>query len=58
MLPVSGLFIAFLFSVGFKDGHLQAIAMELHNFSTSLSYRLGRIHILASVYSSLEREMI
>ena len=58
MLPVSGLLIAFLFSIGLKEGLLQAIAIELHDFSASLSYWLISIHILAAVYSRLKGEMI
>ena len=58
MLPVSGLMIAFLFSLGFKDGFLQAAAMGLHGFSASLSYWLIGIHILAAVYSRLKGENI
>jgi len=58
MLPVSGLVIAFLFSLGFKDGLLQAAAMGLHDFSASLSYWLIGIHILAAVYSRLKGERI
>ncbi|MGA1166730.1 MAG: cytochrome b/b6 domain-containing protein [bacterium] len=58
MLPVSGLVIAFLFSLGFKDGLLQAAAMGLHDFSASLSYWLIGIHILAAIYSRLKGEKI
>ena len=58
MLPVSGLLIAFLFSLGFKDGILQAMALGLHDFSASLSYWLIGIHILAAVYSRLKGEKI
>ena len=58
MLPVSGLMIAFLFSIGFKEGLLQALALGLHDFSASLSYWLIGIHILAAVYSRLKGEKI
>ena len=58
MLPISGLMIAFLFSNGFKEGLLQAIALGLHDFSASLSYWLIGIHILSAVYSRLKGEMI
>jgi len=58
MLPVSGLVIAFLFSLGFKDGLLQAAVMGLHDLSASLSYWLIGIHILAAVYSRLKGERI
>ena len=58
MLPVSGLMIAFLFSLGFKDGFPQAAAMGLHDFSASLSYWLIGIHILAAIYSRLKGEKI
>tara|TARA_B100001123_G_scaffold321189_1_gene360220 strand:+ start:626 stop:1042 length:417 start_codon:yes stop_codon:yes gene_type:complete len=58
MFPISGLMIAFLFSTGFKEGLLQAIALGLHDFSASLSYWLIGIHILAAVYSRLKGEMI
>ena len=58
MRPISGLMIAFLFSNGFKEGLLQAIALGLHDFSASLSYWLIGIHILSAVYSRLKGEMI
>ena len=58
MLPLSGLMIAFLFSIGLKEGFLQAIALGLHEFSASLSYWLIGIHVLAAVYSRLKGEMI
>ena len=58
MLPISGLMIAFLFSNGFNEGHLQAIALGLHDFSASLSFWLIGIHILSAVYSRLKGEMI
>ena len=58
MLPISGLMIAFLFSNGFNEGLLQAIALGLHDFSASLSYWLIGIHILSAVYSRLKGEMI
>ena len=58
MLPISGLMIAFLFSNGFKEGLLQAVAFGLHDFSASLSFWLIVIHILAVIYSRLKGEMI
>ena len=58
MLPVSGLIIALLFSIGFKEGQLQLIAIGLHEFSAALSYWLIGIHIIAAVYSRLKGEKI
>ena len=58
MRPISGLMIAFLFSNGFNEGLLQAIALGLHDFSASLSFWLIGIHILSAVYSRLKGEMI
>ena len=58
MLSISGLMIAFLFSNGFNEGLLQAIALGLHDFSASLSYWLIGIHIFSAVYSRLKGEMI
>ena len=50
--------IAFLFSIGFKEGLLQVIAFGLHGFSASLSFWLIGVHISAAVYSCLKGEMI
>ena len=50
--------IAFLFSNGFKEGLLQAIALGLHDLSASLSFWLIGIHIFSAVYSRLKGEMI
>ena len=58
MLPLSGLIIAFLFSIGFKEGQLQSIAIGLHEFSALLSYWLIGIHIFAAAYSRLKGEKI
>ena len=58
MLPISGLIIAFLFSIGFKEGQLQSITIGLHEFSASLSYWLIGIHIFAAAYSRLKGEKI
>ena len=56
--PLSGLLIAGLYSLGFKDGILQGIAVGIHEFSASLSYLLIVIHVVGAVYSRMKGEGI
>jgi cytochrome b561 len=58
LLPLSGLLIAGLYSLGFKDGILQGIAVGIHEFSASLSYLLIVIHVVGAVYSRMKGEGI
>ena len=58
LLPLSGLLIAGLYSLGFKDGILQGIAVGIHEFSASLSYFLIVIHVVGAVYSRIKGEGI
>ncbi len=56
ILPLSGLLIAVLFSLGMKDGWMQNFAIGLHEFSASLSYILIVVHITGAIYSRMKRE--
>ena len=56
LLPLSGLLIAGLYSLGLKDGVLQEIAVGVHEFSASLSYLLIVIHVVGAVYSRIKGE--
>lgn len=58
MLPLSGLMIAGLYSLGLEDGLLQDAAVELHEFCASLSYVLIALHVAAAISSRLKREGI
>ena len=58
LLPLSGLLIAGLYSLGFKDGILQGLAVGIHEFSASLSYLLIVIHVVGAVYSRMKGEGI
>jgi cytochrome b561 len=58
VLPLSGLLIAGLYSLGFKDGILQGLAVGIHEFSASLSYLLIVIHVVGAVYSRMKGEGI
>ena len=58
LLPLSGLLIAGLYSLGLKDGILQGIAVGIHEFSASLSYPLIIIHVVGAVYSRMKGEGI
>ena len=58
LLPLSGLLIAGLYSLGLKDGILQGIAVGIHEFSASLSYLLIIIHVVGAVYSRMKGEGI
>lgn len=54
ILPLSGLMIALLFSLGLKDGWMQGLAIGLHEFSASLSYILIGVHITGAIYSRMK----
>ena len=58
LLPLSGLLIAGLYSLGLKDGILQGLAVGIHEFSASLSYLLIVIHVVGAVYSRMKGEGI
>lgn len=58
LLPLSGLLIAGFYSLGFKDGIFQGIAVGIHEFSASLSYLLIVIHVVGAVYSRMKGEGI
>ena len=55
LIPLSGLLIAGLYSLGFKDGILQGLAVGIHEFSASMSYFLIVIHVVGAVYSRIKR---
>jgi len=55
MLPLTGLLIAGLFSIG--AGGIE-LAIGLHEFSAFLSYALIAVHVGASFYSKLKGEGI
>lgn len=56
ILPLSGLLIALLFSLGMKDGWVQDLAIGLHEFPASLSYILIGVHITGAIYSRMKGE--
>jgi len=56
LLPLSGLIIAGLFTMGIKDGWMQDVALGLHEFSASLSYVLIATHVSAAIYSRIKGE--
>jgi cytochrome b561 len=58
LLPLSGLLIAGLYSLGLKDGILQGLAVGIHEFSASMSYFLIVIHVVGAVYSRIKGEGI
>ena len=58
LLPLSGLLIAGLYTLGFTHGLMQDFAVGLHEFSASLSYLLIIIHVVGAVYSRMKCEGI
>ena len=58
LLPLSGLLIAGLYTLGFTRGLMQDLAVGLHEFSASLSYLLIVIHVGGAVYSRMKGEGI
>lgn len=56
LLPLSGLFIAGLFSQGITDGPMQDFALTVHEFSADLSYLLIAMHVGAALWSRIKGE--
>ncbi len=56
LLPLSGLFIAALYSQDIKSGLLQDGALAVHEFSASLSYVMIVTHVSAAIYSRTKGE--
>ena len=56
LLPISGLFIAALYSQDIKSGLLQDAALAVHEFSATLSYVMIATHISAAIYSRIKGE--
>jgi cytochrome b561 len=56
LLPLSGLFIAALYSQDIKSGILQDGALAVHEFSATLSYVMIATHISAAIYSRTKGE--
>ena len=54
LLPLSGLVIAGLFSLGIVEGQMQNIALLVHEFSADFSYLLIVLHIMAAVWSRIK----
>lgn len=55
-LPLSGLAIAGLFSMGTEGGLLMGAAVGVHEVSASLSYALIGLHVTAALLSRLKGE--
>ena len=56
LLPLSGLIIAALYSQDIKSGPLQDGALEIHEFSATLSYVMIATHVSAAIYSRIKGE--
>ena len=56
LLPLSGLFIATLYSRDIKSGVLQDGALTVHEFSATLSYVMIATHVSAAIYSRTKGE--
>ena len=56
LLPLSGLFIASLYSQGIKSGFLQDGALAVHEFGATLSYVMIATHVSAAIYSRIKGE--
>ena len=54
LLPLSGLAIAGLFSLGVVEGRMQSSALLVHEFSADLSYLLIALHIIAAIWSRIK----
>jgi len=54
LLPLSGLAIAGLFSLGVVEGKMQGLALLVHEFSADLSYLLIAMHIIAALWSRIK----
>ena len=55
-IPLTGLLIGYLFSLGFKDGFLINLIIGAHEFSVAIIYWLIGIHVLAATYHRLKRD--
>ena len=55
-IPLTGLLIGYLFSLGFKDGFLINLITGAHEFSVAIIYWLIGIHVLAATYHRLKRD--
>ncbi len=56
LLPLSGLAIAGLYSLGIKGGLAQDLAVGVHEIAAGLSYFLIGLHVTAAVLSRLKGE--
>ena len=54
LLPLSGLAIAALFSIGVVEGQMQSFALFVHEFSADLSYLLIALHIIAALWARIK----
>lgn len=54
LLPLSGLVIAGLFSLGIVEGQMQNIALLVHEFSADFSYLLIVLHVMAALWSRIK----
>ena len=55
-IPLTGILIGYLFSLGFKDGFLINLIIGAHEFSVAIIYWLIGIHVLAATYHRLKRD--
>ena len=53
-IACSGLVIAFLFSIGFKNGFIIESITEIHEFTITTTYWLISIHVIAAIYHRLK----
>ena len=56
VIPLTGILIGYLFSLGFKDGFLINLIIGAHEFSVAIIYWLIGIHVLAATYHRLKRD--
>ena len=56
LIPLTGLLIGLLFWLGFEDGFLINIVVEIHEFSVSVIYWLIGLHILAAIFHRLKND--
>ena len=54
LLPLSGLVIAGLFSLGIVEGQMQSFALLVHEFSADFSYLLIALHIIAALWARIK----
>ena len=55
-IALTGLMIGFLYWLGFKNGFLINVVVEVHSLSVSAIYWLISIHILAALYHRLQKD--